>query len=111
MDQRSKRNIQPFNGDRYSTWKFRIKSLLAELQVYSVIEDPRPEDPDAVWTRKNLIAKGTIIEYLGDAFLNFAQDTDTAKAVIENLDKIYERRSLATQLALRKQLLNLTRRA
>lgn len=107
MDQRAKRNIQPFNGDRYSTWKFRIKSLLAELQVSSVIEEPAPEKPDDAWTRKNLIAKGTIVEYLDDAFLNFAKDTDTAKAVIDNLDKIYERRSLATQLALRKQLLNL----
>lgn len=106
MDSRSKRNIQPFNGERYSTWKFRIKSLLEELQVSSVIDDPVPEKPDAEWLKKNQIAKGTLIEYLGDAFLNFAK-SPTASSILCDLDKIYERRSLASQLALRKQLLNL----
>lgn len=107
MDSRNKRNIQPFNGERYSTWKFRIKSLLEELQVLSVINSATPKEPDAVWRKKNRIAKGTIVEYLGDAFLNFAKESATAKTIFEELDKIYERRSLATQLALRKQLLNL----
>lgn len=107
MDLRKKRNIQEFNGERYSTWKFRIKSLLEELQVLSVVEDAIPSTPDAYWKQKNMIAKGTIIEYLSDAFLNFAKDSTTAKSILDNLDKIYERKSLASQLALRKQLLNL----
>lgn len=107
MEQRVKRNIQQFNGERYSTWKFRIKSLLEELQVSCVIDSSPPENPDAEWTKKNLIAKSTIVEFLSDGYLNFAQDATTAKSIIDNLDTIYERRSLATQLALRKQLLNL----
>ncbi|CAH2109312.1 unnamed protein product [Euphydryas editha] len=107
MESRSKRNIQQFNGDRYSTWKFRIRSLLEELQLLTVIDEEPPPRPDNEWIKKNILAKGTIVDYLGDTFLSFARGSSTAKSIMAELDKVYERRSLATQLALRKQLLNM----
>lgn len=82
MESRAKPNIQQFNGERYSTWKFRIKSLLEELQVLCVIESTPPEKPDAEWTKQNLIAKSTIVEFLGDGFLNFGQDAITANSIM-----------------------------
>lgn len=107
-----KRNIKPFNGEKYAVWKFRIKSLLAELNVLTVIEsDPPDEFPDIVaaeaWNKSEITAKSVIVEYLSDAFLGFAKENIKAKEILTNLDEIYERRSLATQLALRKKLLTL----
>lgn len=38
-----KKNIKPFNGEKYSVWKFRIRALLTELDVIEVIDKNEPE--------------------------------------------------------------------
>lgn len=107
MEVKIKRNIQPFNGERYSVWKFRVRVLLTELSVLNVIDEELPNEPTEQWIRNNIVAKSTIIDYLGDSFLGFAKEQNLARDILKNLDNIYERRSLATQLTLRKSLLNL----
>ena len=74
MDVQQKRNIKPFNGERYAIWKFRVKALLSELGVLKVINEDVQENPSDEWQKQNLTAKNTIIEYLSDAFLNFANN-------------------------------------
>ncbi|KAH0818916.1 hypothetical protein GEV33_003874 [Tenebrio molitor] len=94
-------------SERYATWKFRISALLEELNVAVVVAQEVPAVPTEEWKKKNSLARNTIIEYLGDSLLGFAKEQEFAKQIIANLDTIYERRSLATQLTLRKKLLNL----
>ena len=53
------------------------------------------------------VAKGVIVEYLSDSFLGCAKPESTAYEIFKSLDTIYERKSLATQLALRKRLLSI----
>lgn len=103
-----KRNIKPFDGEKYSIWKFRIRALLNEMDVIKVIDDdslPRNE----TWEKNNSTAKNVIIEYLSDSYLGFAKEGVSAKDILKNLDTLYERKSIAiaTQLALRKKLLSL----
>lgn len=103
---KNKRNIKPFSGEKYSVWKFRIRALLSEMDVIKVID----EDPIircTEWEKNNRIAKNVIIEYLSDSFLGFAKEQTTAKEILNILDALYEWKSLATQLALRKRLLTL----
>lgn len=103
---KTKRNIKPFDGEKYSVWKFRIRALLSEMDVIKAID----EDPlirCSEWNKCNRIAKSVIVEYLTDSYLGFAKEESTAKEILNSLDALYERKSLATQLALRKKLLAL----
>lgn len=91
-----KRNIKPFDGEKYSVWKFRLRALLTELNVIKVID----EEVTDQWMAAERTAKNVIVEYLADSFLTFAKTDNTAKDIFLNLDRLYERKSLATQLAL-----------
>lgn len=106
---KSKRNIKPFDGEKYSIWKYRIRSLIAEEDALKVLDETDPTESDKLgeWAKSERIAKGIIIEYLSDSMLSFSTEADTAKNVMEKLDAIYNRKSLATQLAIEKKLLTL----
>lgn len=105
MDKR--RNIRLFDGEKYSTWKTRVRALLSENNILSVIDDPTPEPRPEAWDTMNRQAKGIIIDYLADSHLHFATPEKSAKEIILSLDNIYERKSLAVQITLRKKLLSL----
>jgi hypothetical protein len=63
--------------------------------------------PDEHWLKADSTARGVIVDYLSDAFFSFAKEVRFAKTIFNQLDAIYERRCLATQLAARKRLLSL----
>ena len=88
-----KRNIKPFDGEKYSVWKFRMRSLLNELDVIKVIDEEVPERMTDECIKAEKLAKSVIVEYLSDSFLGFEKTDNTAKQVLQSLDAIYERKS------------------
>lgn len=104
---KSKRNIQPFNGENYNIWKFRIRSLFNELEVIHVIDKPEPANPDSKWKKSESTAKNALIEYLSDSYLSYVKPESSTKQIFAALDNIFERKSVAKQLGARKKLFSL----
>jgi hypothetical protein len=77
------------------------------LNILHAVENAIPDLPDEYWLKADSTARGVILDYLSDAFLSFGKEVRFAKTIFNQLDAIYERRSLATQLAARKRLLSL----
>lgn len=101
---KDRRNITPFNGSKYNSWKHRIRNLLCELDVLKVIEVEPPQPVTEAWNKAERVAKCTIVEYLGDTHLKYDKPGSTAKQIMQQLDNVYERKSSATELAVRNRL-------
>lgn len=41
---KTKRNIKSFDGEKYSIWKYRIRSLIAEEDALKVLDQKAPTD-------------------------------------------------------------------
>lgn len=101
-----KRNIEPFNGEKYSIWKFRVRALIAEENALQVLDEEIPLYVDEEWKKDERAAKGIIIASLSDQMLSFAQGDLTAYEIITKLDETYARQSLATRLTIEKKQLS-----
>ena len=75
--------------------------------MIDIIDKDLPSKNDDNFKQADRIAKGVIVEYLSDSFIHYTDTDLIAKEILQKLDAIYERKSLAIQLALRKQLLQL----
>ena len=104
---KSQKHFKPFDGEKYSAWKIRIRVLLEEHKVLYVVDDAVPEKPDDKWVQDDCTAKRIIIDYLSDSFLKYAKGEMKACEILKSLDEIYERKSLATQITTWKNLLTL----
>ena len=102
MDSKTKWNIKPFDDERYRIWKYRIRSLLSDLNVIKMIDSEAPTPLSKDWMKAESTAKTLIIDYLSDSLLGVVGENLSARDIFKNLDSIYERKSSATQLAVRK---------
>ena len=70
----AKRNIKPFDGEKYGVWKFRIRAILSELGALQVIDNEIPVPVTEAWQKLERTAKSILVEYLSDSFLGFAKE-------------------------------------
>lgn len=88
------------DGVGFSNWKFRVKILLEERGLENVLAfEPKPKKEDD--------ARSVIVQCLSDRYLEYVKKCSTAADMIQQLDNIFERKSVFNKLYLRKRLLAL----
>lgn len=86
-------NIVPFNGENYSAWSFRLKSVLKENGLEKAIED---EDfsTEAGNTQKESKAQAITISCISDSHLEYIKNRNTAYAMMKNLEESFEKKCI-----------------
>lgn len=118
--------VPQFDGTNYPSWKFRMQVVLEEHELAECIETEleevddyvvKPEDTNAVKGEKEKAAekrrkrdrrcKSLLIARIHDSQLEYIQDKPTPRAIWLALQRIFERKSIASRLHLKKKLLSL----
>lgn len=107
--------IIQFDGTNFSNWKYRLGILLDEKGLRKYIEQNLSDILKA--EKQELLHENIkkeekqcisiIVQSVHDTQLEFIKDKLTAKAMFEGLSDIFERKSLASQLMYRRQILTM----
>lgn len=101
-----------FDGTNFSNWKYRIQILLDEKDLLKYIERDLQTlladgSQQSHHTTKEKKAKSLLIQYISDGQLEYVKDYKRAKDIFDALTSVFERKSVAGQIYLRKKLMTL----
>lgn len=103
-----------FDGANFSNWKYRIGILLDErkLRKYidetlvSILASTSEEERDKVKSEEKKCIS-ILVQTMHDGQLEYIKDEKTAKGMFDALVNVFERKSISSQIILRKQLLSM----
>lgn len=100
--------IPVFDGTNYINWRFR---LFAYLDAKDCVEPTKnetkpPEMEDATWSLKCVKAKNFLINFVCDSQLELIKDEQSAFAMIQKLNSLYDVQDTQKKLLIQRQLLN-----
>lgn len=118
LNENLQNGIPLFDGSNYNNWSFRLATLLDERNLLPYIEKnlseivaALPETATAADKTKcaenEKKCKTIIVRTVHDCQLETIKEKKSSKEMIDALKAIYERKSVSSQLFLRKQLLTL----
>lgn len=116
--------VHLFDGSNFNNWKFRMETLLNEMELLKFIEKPVTHmveflDGESLDERKkketlfNVLDKcdrkcrSQIIQRIADSHLEYVKDKCCAYDIWKSLSDTFERKGVASQLLIRKSLLTM----
>lgn len=103
-----------FDGNNYNNWKYRMGVLLEEKNLKQYIEKDLetligagPENDRLKLTQEEKKCKSLLVRCIHDTQLEYVKDKIFAKDMYDAIASVFERKSIAGQLILRKQLLTM----
>lgn len=118
-----KYKIPLFDGTNFNNWKFRMETLLDDLDLLELLQEPLNDsiqniensaDPaeEKAWKtdalrKKDKKCKSQIVQRMADSHLEYVKDRATAHEIWTELRNTFERQGIAGQLLLRKELLSM----
>lgn len=112
-DNGSQKMVQ-FDGTNFDNWKYRLeiclneKGLLQYIQekLADILSSTEAADRDKV-KKEEKSCISVIVQCVHDSQLEYIRDKTTAKEMFDGLKAVFERKSIAGQLLLRKRLLTM----
>lgn len=107
-------NIIQFDGKNFSNWKYRLGILLdekglkryVEHKLVDILQSANDSQHEKI-KKEEKQCISIITQSIHDSQLEYIKDKTTAKDMFDNLAAVFERKSIAEQLLLRKQLLTM----
>lgn len=109
------RKFVQFDGTNWSSWKFRVSVLLEEKNLNRYVEEnwddilaSTIDDEDEVkCILEEKKCKSILVQCISDTHLEYVQDKRRVKDMFDALKAVFERKSVASQLYLRKKLITM----
>lgn len=126
-EDRNERFVLPlFDGSNFTAWKFRMRVLLEEHELLECVEieagevmDLLDEANDSVEVKREKQAKrekrakkdrkckSLLISRIHDTQLEYVQEKNTPKQIWDALLRVFERKSIASRMHLKRKMLSL----
>lgn len=108
------RKVIQFDGTNFSNWKYRLGILLDEKDLRKYLDESLDDilaGTDAASRdevrKQEKACISIIVHSVHESQLEYIKDKTTAKDMFDGLTAVFERKSIAGQLLLRKQLLTM----
>lgn len=96
--------ITRLDPTNYAVWKLRVKGLLMQQKLWSLVEDGLPAAATAVQKASDQAAIGIICLHVSDQYVDVVMSQDSAMAAWEKLRTLFEGKSTMRKVQLRRQL-------
>lgn len=97
-------NIPLLNGGNYVFWKTKVRAILTRDDLWDVVNEPKPTQPDEAWKKRNNKAMATITLSIEDSQLIHFAHLDNAFDTWQALSRKCERSTFGSRLYLRRKL-------
>lgn len=102
----SKYSITKLNGENYFLWRFKLKLLLIDKDVWSTIVDTKPVPVTAEWTRSDQKAQTTIGLNVDDLQIHHIRDCKSTKEIWNTLQEVYEKDTPSNRIYIVRQIMS-----
>lgn len=106
----SRPTIEPFKGENFPNWKFRVEMLLSEFDVLECVGDQFQKSlkkADDKAAKKDAKAKNIIVQSVADSHLNILRGKATAYEMWRVLTETYEKKGLCGKLMIKRKMLGM----
>lgn len=109
-----------FDGNNFNNWKFRLQTVLDEHglliyinrsfdEIFNGLDSTKADDASKILehTKNDKKCKSLIVRRIADSHLEYIKEKTTSREIINALESTFERKSIASQLYLRRRILTL----
>eukprot|EP00742_Colponemidia_sp_Colp-10_P012924 GILJ01014559.1.p1 GENE.GILJ01014559.1~~GILJ01014559.1.p1 ORF type:complete len:116 (+),score=24.61 GILJ01014559.1:29-376(+) len=99
--------MEKFGGENFNVWKFKMRMLLEEKDLWSIVDgsEAAPQDPKELekFGKRARKALATICLCLKDNRISLVRGAASAREAWKKLEALYETKGLANKLFLRRK--------